>query len=170
MTAVEGLRSRLEAAGCRLELAGEGLDIAGDTGRLAPELVAEARRIKPALIVELLRENVRVLAAFIDGDTRLAERQARLPEYLETVDRLTAAEQRLFAWWREAGFRTFWSGLVEELILVGEGLPPAGSEAYTVYTWPEVAALKDRSPEDVAQAHRVRKVFRGTVRTAGRAG
>jgi hypothetical protein len=146
----------------------EGVAIVGQTDRLTAELVAEARSLKPALVVELLREQVRNLVAFIDGDAALAEREAKLPELLAVEDRLSAAQADLWTSWRPAGFTILWSALVEEFVLVGDAPPPPGSEGVAVYTWAEVEALKDAAPERVRAAQKLKKAFNGTVRCAPR--
>jgi hypothetical protein len=122
----------------------------------------------PPLLVALLKERAEALRAFIDaGTATYAERMARLPKYLKTVDHLAEAEQGLFVWWLQSGFLVLWSRLVEDFILVGDGPPPAGSEANAVYSWSEIAALKGMCPEDVAQAHRIKRIFSGTALDCG---
>jgi hypothetical protein len=169
MTALEELRARLEYIGCWPELVGNGVRIMGQTERLASELLAEARRIKPALLVELLRKQAWDLAAFMDGDALLTERQAKLPELLAVEDRLSAAQEALWTSWRRAGFTILWSPLVEEFILVGDAPPPPGSEGMAAYSLAEVEALKEAAPERVIAAHKLKKVFSGAVRPCERA-
>jgi hypothetical protein len=168
MTAETVLLSRLSERGCRIELDSEGVAIVGQTDRLTAELIAEARRLKPALVVELLREQVRNLVGFIDGDASLAERKEKLPEFLTVQDRLSSAEAALWASWRQAGFSIVWSPLVEEFILVGDAPPPPGSEGIAVYAWAEVASLKDATPERLQAVHKLKKAFSGTVRPCGK--
>jgi len=57
-----------------------------------------------------------------------------------------------------------WSPLVEEFIVVGDPPPPPGSEALVFYTWAEVEAMEDASPERVRAAHQLKKAFAGKVR------
>ncbi|MGA2764341.1 MAG: hypothetical protein ABSG17_13355 [Spirochaetia bacterium] len=163
MTAVSDILTRLSALRCRAELSKDGVSIVGAVKNIPEELKAAARRAKPALVVELLREKARALHDTIDGDAPYEKRLARLLEYQETTDKLAQAQERLFASWREAGFTVTWSALVEEFILVGDAPPPPGSEGFVVYSLGEVEALKDASPERVIQAHKVKKAFAGTV-------
>jgi hypothetical protein len=161
--AIADLIPHLAERACRIELDREGVAIVGQTDRLTAELVAEVRRLKPALVVELLREQARNLVAFIDGDAPLAERQAKLSELLAVEDRLSAAQKALWDSWHDAGFKIIWSPIVEEFILVGDGSPPPGGQGIVVYTWAEVEALKDAAPEHVIAAHKLKKEFNGTV-------
>lgn len=158
MTAENALRACLSEHGCRIEIDNEGVAIVGQTDRLTAELVGEARKLKPALLVELLREQAEALTASVEGDAPLAERQARLRELLAVEERLTRAQLELWASWRRDGFTILWSPLVEEFILAGGGPAPPGHEGLVVYSWDEVEAMKDASPEAVVRAHRVKKV------------
>jgi len=166
MTALDDLRARLRSYRCDVKLAPDGKVKLVEYGAFSPtpDLVAEARKLKPALKVELLREQAWNLVAFIDGDAPLAERQVKLPKLLAVEDRLSTAQEALWASWRRAGFTILWSSIVEEFILVGDAPPPPGSESMAVYTWAEIAALKDAAPERVIAAHKVKKAFAGTIR------
>lgn len=166
MTMLGDVLSRLSQIGCRPVLEHGELHVRGAVDALPADLLAALRQAKPALIIELLRKQAWDLAAFIDGNTPLAERQARLPELLAVEDRLSAAEEQLWASWWRAGFTILWSPLVEEFILVGDAPPPPGSEGMAVYTWAEVEALKAASPERVIAAHKLKKAFNGTARCA----
>lgn len=119
----------LEARGYWVKIQGEKAILTGQAPAPPPELLAEARRVKPALIVEVLLAKERELRAFIDSEAPLAERLARVPEYSRLLDEIGAAREELLACWRPAGFTILWSALVEEFILVGEGSPHLGARA-----------------------------------------
>jgi hypothetical protein len=61
-----------------------------------------------------------------DSTPPLDERQSRLPQYLETLDRLAETQDRLFATWRRTGFVIVWSALIF--------LPSGGFHSYTSTT------------------------------------
>lgn len=164
MTAVVDILERLGGLGCQAIVEGEGIRVVGPTERIPSDLMAEARRTKLAIRLVLLRNQGEKLAAFIDGDTPLSERQAHLPELMALQEKIAVAQEDLWAAWRREGFTILWSPLVEEFVLVGDSTPPPGSEGYAVYTWAEVAALKDAAPERVVAAHKIKKAFSGMVR------
>jgi hypothetical protein len=161
---VVDILTRFAALGCRAELSDGGVAVVGSVEKIPEELKEAARSAKPALVVELLREKAWALRDFIDGDAPLAQRLARMVEYQETTDRLAEAQDRLFKYWQEQEFTVMWSPVVEEFILTGDGDPPPGSEGFAIYTWVEVEALKGASVETVRSAHKIKKVFAGTVR------
>jgi hypothetical protein len=159
----------LSQIGCRPVLEGGKLHVRGAVDALPADLLAALRQAKPALIIELLHKQAWDLAAFINGDALLTERQARLPELLAVEEKLSAAQEALWASWRRAGFTILWNPLVEEFILVGDSSPPPGSEGMAVYTRAEVEALKDAAAERVIAAHKLKKVFSGAVKPCERA-
>lgn len=165
MTLLEDLRHKLHSFRAEIALSVEGKVKIIEHGKDAvpSELFAEARRVKPALVVDLLQEKAWALRNFIDGDAPLADRLSRAAAYQDTVDRLAKAQGRLFDSWRAAGFTVVWSRLVEEFLLVGDGEPPPGSEAMAVYAWEEAKALEGADPESVRQAHRAKRAFGGKV-------
>lgn len=167
MTVVADILARLEAQGCHVKVEGDKVILVESGPPPAPNLKAEARKAKPAIRYALLRKQAEELAAFVDGDSPLPERQAQLSELLALQDRLAAAQEELWESWRRDGFTILWSALVEEFILVGDSSKPPGSEAIVLYTREEVEALKDACPERVIQAHRVKKAFGGTIATGG---
>jgi hypothetical protein len=164
MTALEDIRAQLAAVGCKIELTNSGASIVGPVQDLTSDLRATARQAKSALIVELLRDKAHALKDFIDGDNPLAQRLSRLPDYLETLDRLADAQERLFDSWRKAGFKIMWIRAVEQFILVGDGDPPSGSENFAIYSSTEVAALKSASFSEIVKAHEIKKLCAGTVK------
>ena len=165
MTALDDLRARLRPYRCEVILGADGQPKLKEYGEAPPtELVAEARRCRAALLVELLRAKAWELRGVIDGQATYEQRVAKIAEFQETTDRLAEAQERLLDSWGSAGFKVVWSALVEEFILVGDGLPPPGSEGYAVYTWAEVATLRETDSETIRSAHRVKKAFAGTMK------
>jgi hypothetical protein len=164
MTVVEDILGRLADLGCRVELSNGGVSILGPVEKIPTELMAAARRSKPAIIVELLRQKASRLRDFIDGDASFSERLAKLPEYQEVTDELATAQEKLFDYYRALGFKVVWSVLLEEFVLVGDGSPPQGTESYVTYSWAEVEALKDANSQHVRNVHRIKKTFGCPVR------
>jgi hypothetical protein len=164
LTTLDTFRGRLRPYNCDIQLGSDGQPkLVEYEGEPPTELMAEVRRRRAALKVDLLRERAWALRDYIDSDAPLAERLSRVAEYQEAVERLAEAEDLLFGLWRSAGFVILWSSLLEEFVLVGNGSPPPGSEGFVVYEWPEVEALKDVPLERVVAAHRVKKAFAGMV-------
>ena len=159
MTLLEDTMAQLLRVGCRVVLEENELHIRGDLDRLPSDLLAVVRRAKAALCVALLEEKARELTAFVDGDTPLSERQAKLPELSVLLDRLSAAQEELWASWRREGFAITWNPLVEEFILVGNGPPPLGAERFVKYDRQEAEALQHTVPEQVRRIHKLKKTF-----------
>lgn len=163
MTAVGDLLIRLSTLGCRVELTERSVKIVGAVDTVPSSLMTEARRAKLAIRYALLREQAEALGSLIDGDFPLTQRKKKLPELLAVENMLAASQGALWASWRQEGFSVVWSALLEEFILVGDAPPPPGSEGMALYSWEEVQTLKDASPVQVREAHRVKKLFAGKV-------
>ena len=138
--------------------------------RVPVSLMSEARRSKQALRYTLFRQRAEALRASIDGDFSLTERQARVPGLLAFEEKVTRAQAELWSFRRRDGFTILWSSLIGEFILVRDGSPQPVSEALAFYSWFDVEALRDASPEMVIEAHRVKKVFAGRVAASGCSG
>jgi len=138
MTTAE-LLDRVAALGCRVVVSADRARLLGATDRADPELRALLHDSREALTVLVLRREADRLGEFLDGPAPYAARLGRLPEFQAILDRLGAAQERLFLAWRAKGWRVAWDSTREVFALTGAGSPPVGAEDFEIHQLKEVS-------------------------------